>query len=170
MEKFRQMAFLLLLALTAASCSGETERAEKVSSPGTTPAASTSTSAAPSSDLCSLFTTEEIKELLGAPVGAGKVAGPMDTACHWSGSTDAAAVYAQIQVINDTSYWSKPTLAKGYEALSGISKEAFVVPELGGWSAGAVTDTAVVSVAVNGGTADRDAAVKLLRLFIERLR
>ncbi len=170
MEKFRQMAFLLLLALTAASCSGETERAEKVSSPGTTPAASTSTSAAPSSGLCSLFTTEEIKELLGAPVGAGKVAGPMDTACHWSGSTDAAAVYAQIQVINDTSYWSKPTLAKGYEALSGISKEAFVVPELGGWSAGAVTDTAVVSVAVNGGTADRDAAVKLLRLFIERLR
>ncbi|MBA3753871.1 MAG: DUF3558 family protein [Nitrospira sp.] len=170
MEKFQQMACHLLLALTVAGCSGETERAEKVSSPGTTPVASTSTSAAPSSGLCSLFTTEEIKELLGAPVGAGKVAGPMDTACHWSGSTDADAVYAQIQVVNDTRYWSKPTLAKGYEALSGISKEDFVVPELDGWSASAVTDTAVVSVAVNGGTADREAAVRLLRRLLERLR
>ena len=170
MKKFRKIAFLLLLALSAASCSAETEPAEKASSPVTTPTADTTPTAAPSSGLCSLFTTEEIKQLLGAPVDAGKVAGPMDTACHWSGSTDADAVYAQIQVIKDTSYWSKPTLAKGYEALSGVGKEAFVAPELGGWSASALTETAGVSVAINGGKADRDAAVRLLRLLLERLK
>jgi hypothetical protein len=124
--------------------------------------------AGPTKDLCSLFTTKEIQDLLGAPVGAGKVAGPLGTACHWSGSGDAEAIYAQIQVIEDTNYWSKPSLAEGYKALSGIGKEAFVVPEMGGWNAQALTDTAVLAVAVNGGTANSDTAIKLLRLLLER--
>lgn len=119
-------------------------------------------------NLCSLFTAKEIQELLGAPVGAGKVAGPLGTACQWDGSSDADAIYAQIQVIEDTNYWSKPSLAEGYKALSGIGKEAFVVPEMGGWSAHALTDNAVLAVAVTGGSATSDTAVKLLRLLLER--
>ena len=87
-----------------------------------------------------------------------------------SGSTSDMAIYAQIQVIKDTSYWNRPTMAAGYEALSGIGKEAYVVPEAGGWSAGALTDTAVVIVAVNGGTSDRAAAVAFLRTVLERLK
>ena len=150
MKNFYQPVLFVMLTLMAASAALEVE------------------AAGPTKDLCSLFTTKEIQELLGAPVGAGKVAGPLGTACQWDGSSDTDATYAQIQVIEDTSYWSKPSLAEGYKALSGIGKEAFVVPEMGGWSAQALTDTAVNAVAVNGGTATSDTAVKLLRLLLER--
>jgi hypothetical protein len=150
MKNFYQPVLFVMLTLMTASTALEVE------------------AAGPTKDLCSLFTAKEIQELLGAPVGAGKVAGPLGTACQWDGSSDADAIYAQIQVIEDTNYWSKPSLAEGYKALSGIGKEAFVVPEMGGWSAHALTDTAVFAVAVNGGTANSDTAIKLLRLLLER--
>jgi hypothetical protein len=163
MEKSRRIAFLLLV-LTAVNFSCQSKPPEPAGSPNTTANPRTG----PPSDLCSLFTVDEIKDLLDAPVEAGRVAGPLGTACHWSGSTDATAIYAQIQVIKDTNYWNKPTLGQGYEAVSGIGKEAYVLPEAGGWAAGALTDNAVLGVAVNGGTANRDTAVKLLRTLLER--
>ncbi|HEY3025661.1 MAG TPA: hypothetical protein VGJ55_05890 [Pyrinomonadaceae bacterium] len=168
MRKF-ELGFLLL-ALTVTSCSGGNERAGSVKSSGNSSAARTGTTATSPSRLCSLFTSVEIKELLGAPVGEGHVAGPLDSACQWDGSSSGDdPVYAQIQLINDTHYWEKHTGAKGYEALRGIGKEAFVASSLGGWEAGTVTDKAVVFVSVSGGSASRDTAVKFLRTSLERL-
>lgn len=123
-----------------------------------------------SGDLCALFTTAEIKEFLGAPVAAGRMAGPAGTACQWSGTGAGLATYAQIQVIKGTDYWSTPSKAKGYEALSGIGKEAFVVPEAGGWAAGALTDSAVLGAALSGTSASRESAVRLLRALLERAK
>ena len=108
----------LLLALSIASCSGVKEHAASAKSPGNSSGAGTGTTTTPPSRLCSLFTTAEIKDVLGAPVTDGKVAGPLDSACQWdgiSGSDDA--IYAQIQLINDTRYWEKHTGAQGYEVL-----------------------------------------------------
>jgi hypothetical protein len=161
MQKHR-LTMVLAVALLALSCSGNSDRASN--SPVSTSSPRTETS----EGLCSLFTREEIQELLGTPVEAGDVAGPLGTACQWNGSADDSA-YAQIQVLRDTSYWEKPSLAKDYETLDGIGREAFVVPEMGGWRAGALTDAAVIMVSVNGGTVNRDTAVQFLRSGLERL-
>src|SRR5947209_14738358 len=96
---------VLLLALTLTSCSGGKESAESAKSSGNTSAASPGTAAnATTSRLCALYTLAEIKELLGAPVRAGEVAGPMDSACQWNVSGGEGG-YAQIQMINGTNYW-----------------------------------------------------------------
>ena len=111
--------------------------------------------------------------MLGAPVSGGKVAGPLGTACQWDGTADADAIYAQIQVLKDTEYWSNLKQAPGYEALSGIGKEAYVIPnqpDQGNWNARALTDTAMLSVVLSGGKADRDRTVKLLQTLHERLK
>jgi len=123
-----------------------------------------------SPDLCSLFTTAEIKEFLGASVRAGRMAGPAGTACQWSGTGEGVATYAQVQVIKGTEYWNTPTKAKGYESLSGIGKEAYIVPEGGGWAAGALTDTAVLAAALSGSSASRENTVRLLRALLERAK
>lgn len=167
MKKF-EIGFLLL-ALTLTSCSGGKESAESAKSSGNPSAASPGTTAnATTSRLCALYTPAEIKDLLGAPVRAGEVAGPMDSACQWNVSGGEGG-YAQIQMINGTNYWEKHTGARGYEALHGIGKEAFVATSLGGWEAGTVTDKAVVFVSLSGGLASRDTAVKFLQSTLERL-
>ena len=83
MKRF-EIAFFLL-ALSIASCSGVKERAASAKSPGNSSSAGTVTNPTPPSRLCSLFTTAEIKDVLGAPVTDGKVAGPLDSACQWDG-------------------------------------------------------------------------------------
>ena len=159
---------LLLLGLTMTSCSGG--KAGSANLPGAVSTASPGSTANAPSRLCSLFTTAEIKEILGAPVGEGKVAGPMDSACQWEGnSAGDEGVYAQIQLINGTRYWEKHSGAKGYEVLPGIGKEAFVATSLGGWEAGTVNDKAVVFVSLNGGSSNRDNAVRFLRSALQKL-
>lgn len=171
LKPWQQTVFLVLLALTAVGCSSQTERPQgKLSKGGSPPDATQGESASTTAGgLCSLFTKKEIEELLGAPVSAGKVAGPMGTACQWDGPEDDE-IFAQIQVLKDTHFWINPKQAPGYEAISGIGKEAYVIPDQGGWNARALTDTAILSVALNGGKADRDRAVKLLRSLLERLK
>ena len=166
MKKF-EIGFLLL-GLTLTSCSGG--KAGSANLPGAVSTASPGSTANAPSRLCSLFTTAEIKEILGAPVGVGKVAGPMDSACQWEGnSAGDEGAYAQVQMINGTRYWEKHSGAKGYEVLPGIGKEAFVATSLGGWEAGTVNDKAVVFVSLNGGSSNRDNAVRFLRSTLQKL-
>jgi hypothetical protein len=66
--------------------------------------------------------------------------------------------------------WQKPAAEKGYEALSGIGTEAFTVDGGAyGWQAAALTDKSLVFVSVLGSSSDRDAAIRLLRILVERL-
>lgn len=134
-------------------------------SPGA-PAASGSAAAA-SNPLCDLFTVDEVQELLGAPVGPGEDAA-LGTGCQWSGDSSADATYLQIQVIEDPSYYVEQSLGDGFEQVSGIANAAFVIPELGGWAGGAQSDSSTYAVAVNGGTASKEAAISLLRQLVER--
>jgi hypothetical protein len=160
-----QQIGLVLLALTTASCSGGKAR-EPASSPDTPSMVIDGKPTVSSGRICSLFTAAEIKALLGASVGDGKVTGPLGSACQWDGTE---GVYAQIQLINDPQYWEKHTGAKGYAVLRDIGKEAFVASALGGWEAGTVTDKFVVFVSLSGGSASSDSAVGFLRRTLERL-
>jgi len=154
-----RIAGCLLLVCIAADCSGDTKAAEET--------ASAAASVGSSSDLCSLFNTQEIRTLLGTPVAVSTVSPPSASACQWDGTTDDGA-YAQVQVVG-VRYWTPPKSAEGYEKLSGLGKEAFVAPEMGGWQAGALTDTAAALVAVKSGSATRETAVRFLRDMLGRM-
>lgn len=168
MKQLQRIAFLWLV-LMVASCSGIKQHAESARSPATSSEANSSTTNAPPSRLCSLFTATEIKELLGASVGDGYVTGPMDSACRWDNArSDESAIYAQIQMM-DTDSWEKHTGAQGYAVLHGIGREAFVASALGGWEAGALTDKNVIFVSINGGASSRDTAIRFLRDTLARL-
>jgi NAD(P)H-dependent FMN reductase len=43
------------------------------------------------------------------------------------------------------------------------------VPELGGWVAGALTDSRVVFISVSGGDSSRELAQEMLRMVLRRL-
>jgi hypothetical protein len=153
---------LFLTAMLAAACGGDpqAESAAEASIANTTRSSQSPT--------CALFSRQEISSLLTLPVNEGEVAGPLGTACQWDATSDDAA-YVQVQIIPGDDYWSNPIRAAGYEAVSGIGREAYVHPEFGGWTAGALTDTAVAAVAMAGGAASRDAAVGLLRSLVQRM-
>lgn len=155
------MISLVALTLTIASCTSEVE-------PDAATGAAIATSSA--GGACALFTSVEIGEILGMKVRPGRVTDTMETICHWDGNSDGKACYAQIQVIKGTEYWVKQSLASGYEELPGIGRESFVVPELGGWAAHALTGTFVVAVALNGGKADRDRTIQFLRSVLDRVK
>ena len=118
--------------------------------------------------LCGTYTALEIEQRIGIPVEDGSAAGPGGTACQWDAASEADA-WVQIQVIDDTEYWEKPDLAPGYEAVPGIGSEAFVVPEMGGWKAGALTETSVAYVSMAGGSSTETTSVELLRDLLDRI-
>lgn len=170
MKQAWQIGFLAL-ALVFTSCSANKEPAASDKLPARQANENPTTKTTATNRLCTLFTAAEIKEFLGAQVGEGHEAGPMNSACQWDGS-DAGdeAANAQIQLINDTRYWEKHTAAKGYEVLHGIGTEAFVATSMfGGWEAGALTNKAVVYASLSGGSASHDTAVRFLRTSLERL-
>lgn len=165
----RAAALLIATAFLAACGSGGQSAAPAGSSSQTSVPAATpdGTNGGVANAYCALFTVAEVETILGAPVGAGHDAA-VGTGCQWDGDSSVTATYLQIQVIDDPSYYVEQTLGEGFERLSGIGKAAFVVPELGGWSAQAQTDAKTYAVSVNGGTATKETAISLLKTLMER--
>jgi hypothetical protein len=121
------------------------------------------------SPICSMFTQQEVELMYGARVKPGETAGPLGSACQWNAAEGDG--YFQIQIIDDVKYWGKQSLVPGYEELTGIGKEAFVVPEFGdGYTAQALTDKQIIAVGMRGGATSRDAAVGALKTVLERLQ
>jgi hypothetical protein len=115
---------------------------------------------------CSLFTQGEITKLLGVPVAAGESA---IAGCQWAATTDDSSL-AQIQIIEDTSYYEPHKDAEGYQELKGVGLYGWSGNDFLGWTASANTGRHVLIVAVNGGTSDRDTAIRFLRMLVERVK
>lgn len=156
------------LGLTACGGGGDDEDAAAKVLGRVTSVTTGSGSGGSTTDLCETYSALEIEQRIGIPVEDGSVAGPGGTACQWD-AKDEDGAHVQIQVIDDTQYWEKPSLAAGYEEKTGIGTEAFVVPELGGWKAGALTDASVAYVSMVGGSSSEDTTVELLRDLLDRL-
>jgi hypothetical protein len=116
-------------------------------------------------DPCLLFTQAEIETLLGAPVKAGSAS---MAGCQWSAPDHE--VSAQIQIIEDTSYYEPHKGAKGYEELSGVGLYGWSGFELDSWVASSNTGRFVLLTMVTGAKADRSTAVKFLSLLAERVK
>ena len=74
---------------------------------------------------------------------------------------------AMVQVV-PSGYLVPPTLARGFKAVPGLGAKGYVVPEMGGWTAGAVDGEVGIAVSVSGKNAKEDAAVALLQETIKR--
>ena len=116
-------------------------------------------------DPCKLFTQDEIKALIGATVEAG---GASIAGCQWS-SADYES-YAQIQIIEDTSYYEPHKGAKDYSELTGVGLYGWSGFELGSWVASSNTGRFVLITMVTSPKADRSTAVKFLSMLAERVK
>lgn len=122
--------------------------------------------ASPPDKSCSLFTQSEITKLLGVPVAPGESA---IAGCQWAAKTDDSSL-AQIQIIDDTSYYEPHEGAEGYQELKGVGLYGWSADDFLGWTASANTGRHVLIAAVNGGNSDRDTAIRFLRMLVERVK
>jgi hypothetical protein len=155
--------FCALPLIAAATCSGDSAQAKAPAGPQAALDAG-----AKQGGPCSLFTSAEIKEAFGSPVGPGETAG-MGTGCQWP-ATENDSAFAQIAVNRDTSAWSNPIAAPSYQKVSGITGEGFSVKDpQGGWRAEARNGKgAYVVMMIGSEKAKREGAVALLKKLMER--
>ena len=118
---------------------------------------------ADSNPLCKLFTVDEIATYEGAPVAAGKNAA-MGTGCQWVHAQGEGS--AMVQVVRKDDF-SAPDQAPGYKVVPGAGEQAFVVPQMGGWQAGAIQHEKAVMV-MTGGSSSEAKAVDLLKEAMKR--
>ncbi len=116
-------------------------------------------------DPCKLFTQDEIKALIGAAVQAGSasIAG-----CQWSSADYESS--AQIQIIEDTSYYEPHKGAKDYSELTGVGLYGWSGFEMGSWVASSNTGRFVLLTMVTSAKAERATAVKFLSMLAERVK
>ena len=116
-------------------------------------------------DPCTLFTQGEIKTLLAVPVPVN-AGSPSIAGCQWATADDES--YAQIQIIEDTSYYEPHEGAKDYQKLTGVGLYGWSGYELGSWVASANTGRLVLIAMVTSAKSSRETAIKLLGMLAER--
>ena len=175
----RAVATGLLLVAALTGCGDEGGQAAAppapaTSQPGSTPTkpAGTKVTTGPQGGdagkgLCGLFSTEEIADRLGLPVGAGETAGPLGSACQWSVDSDDGG-FVQIQRV-PADYWTMPSMSKSFKPLPGVGKEAYTDTGLPGeWTAGALHGKEATVVGMHNGKSSREAAAALLKETLSR--
>jgi hypothetical protein len=155
-------SLMVALAVTALACSEGGESAAEA----TRDLAALSAGKVAAGDACGRFTTKEIERHVGAPVRVmGETTGG---GCAWEGTNDDD-VYVAILVSRQVNGWERPHGVRGYEELPGMGRSAHVVPEMGGWRAGVLTDNGFAIVTMSGGASSRERAIGLLRDAMQQL-
>ena len=123
-----------------------------------------STGKAAQNPQCRLFTQGDIARYLGEAVQPAEHAAA-GSGCLWSATAGEGS--ALVQVV-PAQYLVEPTLAQGYKPLPNVGTRGYVVPEMGGWAAGAVVGEEGIVVSVSGKAAGEPTAVALLQETIKR--
>jgi hypothetical protein len=118
---------------------------------------------AASNPQCKLFTPEEIAAFEGTPVAAGKNAA-MGMACQWTDVQGNDS--AMLQVVRASDH-EPASGAPGFKALPDIGKDGFIVPQMGGWHAAAISGSHSVNV-LTGGKSDEARTIAFLKEAIKR--
>jgi hypothetical protein len=113
---------------------------------------------------CKLFSPTEVAKYIGQAVSAGHTS-TMGLGCQWlathgSGNVIVSVVPAQ--------YHERPTLGEGFKEVPDVGAKGFVVPDLGGWVAGAIVGKDAIRVSVAGAAAGETSALALLKETIKR--
>ena len=65
-------------------------------------------------------------------------------------------------------YHTPPKLGKGFRNLPDVGVKGYVVPELGGWTAGSILGAQAIHVSVDGPGASESTAIALLKEAMKR--
>jgi hypothetical protein len=160
MNRIATIIVLALVPLAGCGQAGAPENAQERADALTGDA----TGSAADNPMCKLFTQEEAAAYLGKPVNPGRNAG-MGTGCQWAARSGEGDVMV---VTVPADYAERPTMAEGFRDAPEAGKDGFVVPEMGGWAAGAVVGDEFVKVSIAGGEASDAAALTLLKEAIAR--
>lgn len=157
---------LLLVGLSLAACN----KSPSSVPPGAQQAADVLTGdnkgEADANPQCRMFTTAEIESYGGAPVGAGTNAA-MGTGCQWPGAHGDGNGTVMLQIAPAADH-EPPSAAQGFKELADIGSEGFVVPEMGGWHAGAIQGKNSINVTTSGPAASEQKTIEFLREAIKR--
>jgi predicted small lipoprotein YifL len=121
--------------------------------------------AASDNPACRLFSRAEAAAYVGEPVKAGENAG-MGKACQWAAEDDDGQVMVAIVPAD---YEERASGAEGFREVPEAGKNGFVVPDMGGWVAGAVAGKSFYKVTVAGNKASDSAALALLKETMKRM-
>jgi hypothetical protein len=113
---------------------------------------------------CRLFSADEAAGYIGEPVKAGENAA-MGEGCQWAASDgDGQVTVAIVPAANE----ERATAAEGFRKMPEAGQDGFVVPDMGGWVAGAVAGKSFYRVTVAGAKASDANALALLKETIKR--
>ena len=161
----RLVAFGLLLSL-ASGCNAAESTAAKDAEALAARLSGDDKQAATDNPQCKLFTKAEVAEYIGSPVAPGKNAAS-GLGCQWVAQAGRGDV---IVAVVPEQYFEVPSLGDGFKELAGIGTNAFVIPEMGGWAAGALDGKEGVRVSVAGSKASEAGAIALLKEALKRHR
>lgn len=113
---------------------------------------------------CKLFTPAEIAKFVGEAVSPGRDAA-MGSGCQWLALNGSGNVLVQVVPAR---YHEPPSAADGFKRVPDVGGKGFVVPEMGGWGAGAIAGEQAVRVSLAGAAASEANAIALLTETIKR--
>ena len=113
---------------------------------------------------CKLYTLAEVKKYMGEPVTAGQNAA-LGTGCQWIAKSENGDMMVQVV---PASYHVPPTLGKGYRTLPDVGTQGFILPELGGWAAGAIKGDESIHVSMAGPGSKAEIVIDLLKETLKR--
>jgi predicted small lipoprotein YifL len=160
MNRFATLSLLALIALAGCGRSGPSEDARKTADILT----GDSKGSASDNPACKLFTESEAAAYIGEPVKAGANAA-MGQGCQWAAQDGDGDVTVAIV---PAEYEERASAAEGFRSVPEAGKDGFVVPDMGGWVAGAVAGKSFYRVTVAGNKASDSSALALLKETIKR--
>ncbi|MEA3010009.1 MAG: hypothetical protein QOJ91_1701 [Sphingomonadales bacterium] len=160
MNRIATTSLIALIALAGCGKSGPPEEARNTADILTGDAKG----AASDNPLCKLFTEAEASAYIGEPVKAGENA-TMGQGCQWAAVDDDGQVTIAIV---PSEYEERATAAEGFRKVPEAGKDGFVVPDMGGWIAGAVAGKSFYRVTVAGAKASDSGALALLKETMKR--
>jgi hypothetical protein len=105
-----------------------------------------------------MFSSQEAGSYIGEPVGPPENAA-MGSGCAWPSAAGGGEVVVAIVSSDDH---APPKAAAGFRKIGSPGREGFVVPDMGGWIAGAIVGNKAIRVTVIGKGASDGTASKLL--------
>ena len=107
---------------------------------------------------CRMFSSAEAGSYIGEPVGPPENAA-MGGGCAWPATGGEGEVVVAIVPAGDH---EPPSHAAGFRKIDAPGEKGFVVPDMGGWIAGAIVADKAIRVTVIGKGASEASALKLL--------
>jgi len=113
---------------------------------------------------CKMFTKAEASRYIGETVIHVENAA-LGTGCQWTSASEDGSMLVQVVPAR---YHERPSAAPGFKKLPEVGPQAFVVPQSGGWQAGALQGLHSIQVKASGKGATEAKTIELLKESMTR--